>query len=109
MFKLVENPTFCRDVTVLVPADGGHRKETCKAVFTAVSVSEAKGYDFGTEDGTRTFLERVIVSLSDIADEHGSPLSYSPDLRDRVLDRSYARTALMKSYLEGIRQELVGN
>ncbi|MEX2480196.1 MAG: hypothetical protein WD928_04975 [Gammaproteobacteria bacterium] len=109
MFKLDANPTFTRSVEVLVPADGGHRKETLSATFCVLDVEEAGRYDLYDRQGTRDFLERVIQRLDDIAGEDGKPVPYSDAVRDQVLALPYARLALARAYFEAVAGAARGN
>lgn len=109
MFKLADAPCFTREVTVRVPCDGGHRNETFKATFLAISVTEAQSYDLATFEGTTRFLEAVIFDLSDIADEQGKPLPYNHALRTRLIDLPWTRSALAAAYFEALGAARLGN
>lgn len=109
MFKLIENPRFTREVTVLTPVHGGHLKESFRATFRALRVSESQSFELATGEGTRSFLEHVLVTVDDVFDEAGAELPYSDQLRDRLLDVLFVRQALLKSYFDGVTPERLGN
>lgn len=109
MFKIIANPTFTRTVEVLVPADGGHRKESLTATFRVIDVEESKRYDLYDQEGTRAFLERIIVRLDDLADESGEHLPYSDAVRDQALALPYVRLALARAYFEAVTAAKRGN
>jgi hypothetical protein len=109
MFKIVADPTFTRAVPVQVPVDGGHRVETIKATFRAVRLSEQAALDLDKSEDTRVFLEAAIVKLDDLANEAGEPIPYSDSVRDQVLSLTYARVALITSYIEAVSKAKAGN
>jgi len=109
MFKITDNPTFTRTVTIRVPADGGYISETLTAVFNVLPVTEMNSFDLATEKGARAFLTAAIHSLDDIGDENGKPLPYSDQLRDKVLDLPYARAALAEEYTRSVEGAREGN
>lgn len=108
-FKVVDEPTFSRKVTVQVPVDGGFRKETLDATFRVLPLEKFTEYNLNTEAGSRSFLQAVIVKLDDIAGDDGKTLPYSDELRDRVLGLPYARIALSRDYFEAVGNSKAGN
>lgn len=102
MFKLTSNPTFTRTVTINIPVDGGFKEETFEATFRALPISQFKEFDVGTLEGQEGFLRKVIAKLGDITDEAGKPVPYNDKLRDEMIDFSFIRAPLMKSYEQGI-------
>ncbi|MCC7097268.1 MAG: hypothetical protein IT472_08825 [Thermomonas sp.] len=109
MFKIVAEPTFTHTITVLVPADGGHEKETLDVTFRVLSLDEVAKLDLASEEDSRRFLQRVIVSLGDLADGEGNALPYSDKVRDQVLALPYARNAIAAGYFEAVGKARQGN
>lgn len=109
MLKLEQNPTFTRTVVARVPVDGGYCDEEFTATFKVVPLEKLKDFDTVSEEGTRVFLEAVIESLGDIADESGKQVPYSTELRDRVLGLAFCRTALAREYTKSITGAIEGN
>ncbi len=109
MLRIVDNPTFSREVTARVPVEGGWRDENFKATFNVIPIDETDDFDVGTPGGTYDFLCRAIVSLDDIIDGEKVPLDYNDELRDRVLQLSYVRRALFDAYIDGVKGARAGN
>jgi hypothetical protein len=109
MFKVLSEPTFTHSVDVMVPSDGGYRKETLKATYKVIAASSVANHDLSSPEGTLAFLQQAVVKLDDIADEAGAPITYSDAVRDQVLDLPYARRALMEGYLAAVTKAKAGN
>ena len=109
MFKLNPNPAFMREVKVKVPADGGFRDESFKARFRVISSAEAAAFDLDSGESSTAFLQAVVTGLEDIVAEDGKALSYSDELRDRVIDIPHARIALARTYFEAVSKAREGN
>jgi hypothetical protein len=108
MFTIQDDPQFTHTVKVQVPVDGGFKAQEFKATFRVVPPEETDRHDLHTTEGSTAFLRRVIVSLDDIGAD-GQILPYSDELRDRVLARPYARTALATTYFKAIAGARAGN
>lgn len=108
-FKLIDNPTFTHTVKIRVPRDGGFANETVKATYSVIPVEEYAKFDMTTEQGTKDFLIRAIVSLGDIVDENDEPLEYNDELRDRLLSLPYMRIGLSAGYHKGVADARLGN
>lgn len=102
MFKLVSSPTFTATVTVSMP--GGKPPETFTASFRLPGAETLAGFDLSTMDGQRAFLEEVMIGANDLVDEDGEPLSWSADLRSRLIDTVPVRRGLIAAF----ERELVG-
>ena len=102
MFKLTTNATFKRTVTVSIPVDGGLSEETMDVTFRALPVSKFKDIDVATLEGQEKFLRLVIADLGDITDDKGKQLPYNDKLRDELIDFSFIRAPLLKSFEQGI-------
>ncbi|MFD1342880.1 hypothetical protein [Litorisediminicola beolgyonensis] len=109
MFKVLSQPTFSHQVRVMVPVDGGHEEQTFRATFRVLTESEAKKHDAKTGPGIRSFLRTAIVKLDELVGEDGKELSYSDQLKDRLLDMPYVRIALLQTYSDAVSKAATGN
>jgi len=110
MFKVESNPTFKRKVEIRTPTNNnGFADSSFFATFNLLTVDEINGFDLMKVDDTTRFLHRVIIELSDIADEQGKPLPYSDTVRDAVLNHPIARLGLVNAYFDGIDKARKGN
>lgn len=109
MFKVNTRPTFTRTVTVHVPHGEGFVEETFKATFCLLDSEDSAPERFTDEDGQRLFLEQAIVSLEDIADEDGKVIPYDTAVRDAVIRRLDARSALTRAYYAALGEAQAGN
>ena len=107
MFKVTEDRQFTHEVKVMVPADGGHKEESFKATFRVIDVDDLG--DTHSLEGQQDTLRRVVVSMSELVDEHGVEMPYSDDLRDRLTRVPYVRSALLQTYLRAITKTRAGN
>jgi hypothetical protein len=102
-FKLITNPEFTHSVTIFVPADGGHEEQTLQARYRYVPTD-----DLPTMSG-RAYVEAVLVSLDDVADEKGKPLPDSPELREAMLSLPWVVMGLMQGYNAALIKARLGN
>lgn len=107
MFKIVNEPQFTHRVNVMVPVDGGHRPESFTATFRVVSLDQLGAGD--TDVSQVESLRRVIVKMDELVGEDDAPLTYSDELRDRLLSVPYVRAALLQTYLSAVTKARVGN
>lgn len=107
MFKITTEPKFTHTVIACVPSDGGHDEQSFKATFRVLDTD--KLVDDGTVEGQIEDLRRVVVSLDDLADDQGNPVSYSDALRDQLVRLPYVRIALLNAYIRGIGKAKQGN
>lgn len=108
MFKISEKPTFNHRVEANMPVDGGFEKQTWRATFEVIPVEEATGFSDSVEDTTR-FLKRVVVSMDELADAEGKPITYNDEVRDQVFRLPWARLALLRAYGKGAAGAKEGN
>lgn len=106
-FKINANPEFSRTVRVLVPEGDGHVEHTFEARFRVVD--ETDDNELVSRDGMKSFLREAIVSFDDIVGTDNQPMSYSEELRDQMLARSYVRLALMSTYSTAVTKLREGN
>ena len=106
-FRVTPNPTFAARVTVMVPSDTGPEKQDLSARFAFRDDDEIPAIT-GANGGI-DFLRAVIVDLSDLVDEAGQPVTYTPGLRDQLLKLPFFRNALIKAYFAGINGAALGN
>ena len=109
MFKINQKREFTHTVTVMIPVDGGYDEETFKARFKLLSADEMAEYDLLDGDGLVTFLNDVVLSLSEITDDQGKELPYNDALRDQVFGMMNARMALRDTYIEALAKTKRGN
>ncbi|WP_337846252.1 hypothetical protein [Sphingomonas sp.] len=109
MFKLETDPTFTHTVTAMVPIDGGYEKQSFKVTYGVIDYEEFEKLDLNTRADSDTFLKRIVRRLDDIAGADGEPLPYSDQVRDGVLKRSWARSAIVRGYFEAIGKAATGN
>lgn len=111
MFKVSADPRFTHEVKVMVPVDGGHTQQTFRATFRALPIDELTGDDDpGDPNGSNAaLLKRVIVDLNDLLGDDDKPLTYSDELRDRLIGVPYVRVALMSTYIAAITKARAGN
>lgn len=109
MFKIAATPTFRHKVEVLVPVDGGHRREHFRATFRVLPTDEAALHDLGTAEGSTGFLRAILVSMDDLIGADDQPLPYSDQVRDELLQVPFVRAALVRTYLAAIQKAAEGN
>ncbi|KXF92088.1 hypothetical protein [Phaeobacter inhibens] len=109
MFNVITQPTFSRTVKVRVPKGDGSEVQSFRATFRAIDDEEAEGISFLKVSEVKAHLRKIIVSFDDLCDEQGQPITYSEDIRENMLARSYVRIALLETYAEALTQERLGN
>lgn len=102
-------PTFTRQVKVEIPRGRDKIEADFLATFEAIDNSELESFDLATPDGTKAFLNRVIVGLDDVLDGDGNAVPYSETLRDRLLDKPWSRSKLVAAYARGVVGAAEGN
>lgn len=107
-FDIDLKPSFTTAVTALVPSGASHLEQTFSATFQALDLDAAGAFDLSTAAGTTAFLETVLLSADELVDG-GRPVSYSPELRRRLLALPWARQALIEAYSRGVRKAAQGN
>jgi len=111
MFKIVTNPEFTHDVTVMTPVDGGFKEETFKCRFKLLDADRIDKFSITSSFSAlnATFLKEVIVRFEDLIGDDDKPLPYNDALRDLVLATPGAQMALMQTYLTAISKVKQGN
>lgn len=109
MFVVAKESQFTHAVTVEVPIDGGHRKETFKARFRVLDSAKIDGFDLDSEEGSTELLKAAIVTLDELVDENNKPVPYSDELRDQLIVVPFVRAALAKTYFAAIGKSARGN
>lgn len=109
MFKFDADPTFTHTVKAMVPVDGGHEVQSFKVTYGVIDPEEFEKLDLNTREDSDAFLKRIVRRLDDIAGADGNPLPYSDQLRDGVLKRPWARSAIVRGYFEAIGKAATGN
>jgi hypothetical protein len=100
MYKINTERTFTRDVTVIFPGENNQdSKGTLKATYRALSETEYADY----KDALPIeLLQKVLVSVSGIADQDGNPIPDDKAL-DLVLNDTFAVSALEAEYVNCTR------
>lgn len=108
MMKKSQNPTFLHKVKVKRPVDGGYRDEVFTGRFAALSISETADFDLMTDAGTEAYLKRIFVGWGDdYVSEDNTPILYSDEERDELIDDPVVRLAILNTYngaLMGVKQ-----
>jgi hypothetical protein len=108
-FKIAKSPEFTHKVAVQVPIDGGHKEETLKCRFRALSADEMSQHDLMTAEGTEAYLRAICVSFEDVVDEDGQPLEHSDQLKNTLLGIPFVRIALVRAYSAAMAKAKLGN
>lgn len=109
MFNVVSTPTFTRDVTIHVPSGDDFKEESLKATFVVLNDDEKGNADLTTPEDVKDFLRKAIVSLGDLVDEDGKPVTYSPAILEGLIGLGYVRLALLTTYTRAQVKALTGN
>lgn len=109
MFKVTAEPKFTHTVKVQVPVDGGYKEQSFKATFRVLAVDELSGGEEDEAGQQVSTLRKVICDFDDLVGEDDQPLSYSDELRDKLISVPYVRIALMQTYLKAITKVRAGN
>ena len=109
MFVVAAEPKFTHTVEALVPTDGGHDKQSFKATFRVLPSDREEEFDLNTVQGSNDFLRAIVVTMDELGDAAGKPLSYNDGLRDQLFRLPYVRTALVKTYFNAIQKATEGN
>lgn len=102
MFAFKTHPSFRTRVEVALP-DG--TKEDFTARFICLPIDEYEGFDLSSPEGAGDFVRRVLDDASEITDPDGTPLGFDDSLKERMVNVSYVRLALIAAY----HQALSGN
>lgn len=108
MFKLNPNPTFHTETRITVPG----RDAAVLKVEWRHQGRKALGAWIESAPGTgdSEALEKVIVSWSDVIDEHGLQVSYSRSTLSDLLDAYPAATGeLLSAYVNALTESRLGN
>ena len=107
MFKVVAEPQFTHTVKVRVPVDGGHEDQSFKARFRVIDTDEVAEIEL--KEGRKAAVKRILVSMDELTDADGNPVSYSDALRDQLIQLPYVEIALYRTYLEAVTGAKTGN
>lgn len=108
MFTLALRAEFTHPVTVMTPVDGGHREDTFRARFVAISAEEQADLLAANDEGV-TFLRRIVVGLEDIVDASGKPIAFDDNLLTTMLDIRWVRLGMIAAYSRAITKIKTGN
>ncbi len=103
MLKIVKNPEFTVPVKVLVPTgDRGQVEHQFKMRFRALTRTEEQQYDSFSAASTDEFLKRIVVGWEGLQDEDGTPLEFSDEALNMLIDLHYLRMGIMQAYTSAI-------
>ncbi len=109
MLNIDLHPTFTRIATFRVPSGAGFVEQTAGVTFAALTIDEFTAFDLGVPAELRKFLERVVQGMDDLVDSAGDPVTYTADLRDRIISQDWGRQGLVRAYVEGRSRAGEGN
>lgn len=109
MFKIDDNPTFTHTVKAMVPIDGGHEEQSFKVTYGLIPPEEFAALNLNSREDSDAFLNRIVQRLDDIVGADDKPLPYSNKVRDAVLRRPWARSAIVRGYFEAVGKAASGN
>ncbi len=109
MFKVIENPEFSRKVTVSVPVDGGFENQVLGVRFRVLPQDRINEIAAATPGDYRGLVGAMVVTLEDMVDGAGAPLTCNDAVRTAVLDWPYVRTAILGAYSEATSGAKRGN
>jgi len=89
-YRIVKTRTFTCNVPLIVPTDEGQVAQSLTARFR---VTEG-----GEQMQVEEFLRAAVLHLSDIVDDDGAPVEFSPALLEQIIAEPWARVGLIKAY-----------
>lgn len=111
MFKIADDDTKIiksRPVVINIPGDGGAiTKADITADFIILPQSEIDDLIAASRevDGDADILRKVWCGWSGVQDASGNTLDYSEAARDKLLDITYVRSALLQAYFKSASGE----
>ncbi|MBW4708621.1 hypothetical protein KX928_12585 [Roseobacter sp. YSTF-M11] len=110
MFKIEKEPKFWAEVKVLTPIDDGHREDSFRARFKVQPAETVEQFDLGMNgEDMAEFLRTTVVDLSDIQDDDGKALPFSPELLNTMIGNYGARLAMINTYAAAVAKARAGN
>lgn len=107
MFKLSVSKTFTTPVNFKIPVDGGtYQTNSFIGEFKRLTLSEMR--DLPKEGTDAEMCRRVMVGWNEIADENGTPLPFSSEALDRLLDIVGVASTILQTFfgtLNGVREK----
>lgn len=105
MLKIATSPKFKATVQFETPGgDGRPERHKFVAVFKSLGLAEytelmSRAYEDASK-GDALVIEEVLVNWEGVGDEHGTPLDFTPDNRDKLMDMMGARAATVKAFVK---------
>ena len=105
MLKIATTPKFTAPVKFETPGgDGRPERHQYTAVFKYLGLTEytelmKRAYE-DPDKGDALVVEEVLVGWEGVGDEHGVPLEFTPDNRDKLMDMMGARAATVKTFVK---------
>lgn len=105
MLKIATSPKFKATVQFETPGgDGRPERHKFTAIFKSLGLREyTELMDRAYEDsgkGDALVVEEVLVGWEGVGDENGTPLDFTPDNRDKLMDIVCARAATVKTFVK---------
>jgi hypothetical protein len=108
LYRIETNPEFWAPVRVVRPGEPSE-PETFRAKFKALTADEFDAQDLATPDGTRAFLDEVLVDADEIESGDGSLLALTSAVRGKLLSIPHVRIALVRAYMAAFGEAAQGN
>jgi hypothetical protein len=108
MFDIDLKPTFTRRVKVTIPSGATTVEQSFLATFEALDVPEIEAFNIESSEGSKAFLERAFIGADELA-LGGKPIEFTPDVRDQLIAKPWARRGLVRAYLDGFKEASTGN
>lgn len=114
-FKIIDNPEFTIDVTVLMPGDLDD--QVLKTTFRGIPEKEFDTYNLYDLESTKDMLRRIVVAFHDVEGADGVVVAHvdtgkHEELYELVLAQASARVALQAAYareMMGVKGARRGN
>lgn len=105
MFVISQTPTYKWSVSIETPVSPGKREvETFDAEFKRLPQSEIEALvdQLGDTITNRELARTVVVGWGGIVDKDKNEVSYSEEMRDRLLDIPAVANCVVKAWLESL-------
>jgi hypothetical protein len=103
MFKIEKKATFFWPVLVNVPKDGGgFASHEFQAEFKFHEQSKMDLLLERLKNDDHDILRDLLVGWKQVSNPDGTPVEYTEEAKEALIDIPYVRSALLKSYFEAI-------
>lgn len=107
MIVLKKEPTFKRTVDFEIPGElDRHRRQSFVAEFRMMSDSQVKELRANGDTSVRAQLDKCLLSVEGVGDEHGNP--YSPeDALELVKENPVTSVAALHAYNSAVGKDII--